>query len=252
MGRPPSIASPSRESPAVRCSRWGCWPSDASCRRRARPDGHHRPRVWREAVDPLARCDGLTGERICAHGCPVPFGFVLLVGNGTLDDENEGRELALGPAWRKWCQERRALCASSGLRKLIFGAHGIAPRTISSRLDSVAPVSAIVSPSQPRPAVIQRTSISLMTAGTGRASSRLTPPAIDTPLRHGKHRAQSFSPEPGRGCRPFYRPLGCRRRRRSFRWTHRNASLPESTRAMPAGLTHIGEWPHPRFSTHLA
>ena len=44
--------------------------------------------------------------------------------------------------------------------KFTLGIQGMAPVTISSMLGWVAAVMAIVSPSQPKPAVIQRTSIS--------------------------------------------------------------------------------------------
>src|ERR1700680_4560758 len=46
----------------------------------------------------------------------------------------------------------------TGLWKLTFGIPGITPRTMSSMLGCVAAVIATVSPSQPRPAVIQSTS----------------------------------------------------------------------------------------------
>src|SRR5580700_11486551 len=51
--------------------------------------------------------------------------------------------------------------ARKGLCRVTFGIQGICPRRISSMLGWVPAVIAIVSPSQPRPAVIQRTSSSV-------------------------------------------------------------------------------------------
>src|SRR5580692_7432649 len=51
--------------------------------------------------------------------------------------------------------ERKGLC------RVTLGIQGICPRRTSSMLGWVAAVIAIVSPSQPRPAVIQRTSSSV-------------------------------------------------------------------------------------------
>src|SRR3984893_9397357 len=59
--------------------------------------------------------------------------------------------------------------ARNGLWKFTLGIQGSAPRTMSSRLGCVAAVTAIVSPSQPSPAVIQRISIS----GIGSESHRV-------------------------------------------------------------------------------
>src|ERR1700734_1030411 len=52
--------------------------------------------------------------------------------------------------------------ARNGLWSLILGTNGSAPNISSSRLGCVAAVMAIVSPSQPSPAVIHNTSISVM------------------------------------------------------------------------------------------
>src|SRR5215813_4849137 len=55
--------------------------------------------------------------------------------------------------------------ASTGLCRCAFGNPGIAPRSTSSMLGCSAPVTEIVSPSQPRPAVIQTIWTSLTSGG---------------------------------------------------------------------------------------
>src|SRR5277367_483520 len=62
--------------------------------------------------------------------------------------------------------------ARKGLWRVTLGIQGIPPRRISSMLGCVAAVIAIVSPSQPRPAVIQSTCISFIGGGVEWGTSR--------------------------------------------------------------------------------
>src|SRR5215469_443427 len=86
-------------------------------------------------------------------------------------------------AWREFpsAASRNGLTKSSptsyarnGLWKLTLGIQGRAPAVTSSMLGWVAPVIAIVSPSQPSPAVNQRISISLIALARACISGRLT------------------------------------------------------------------------------
>src|ERR1700755_556151 len=74
------------------------------------------------------------------------------------------------PSAAKWKRLRKSSPFSKerkGLWKLTLGIQGMPPNTTSSILGCVAAVMAMVSPSHPRPAVIQRTSISAI-GGAGR------------------------------------------------------------------------------------
>src|SRR5690349_6176623 len=59
--------------------------------------------------------------------------------------------------WKERMYSSPTSKARTGLTKLILGIPGTAPRISSSMLGCVAAVSDTVSPSQPKPAVIQRT-----------------------------------------------------------------------------------------------
>src|ERR1700722_9393401 len=75
--------------------------------------------------------------------------------------------LPSAPSWNALTNSSPFSYARNGLWKLTLGIQGNAPSTMSSMLGCVAPVMAMVSPSQPSPAVNQRTSISFIFSDVG-------------------------------------------------------------------------------------
>ena len=138
------------------CRPWrGCRRRSRRCRRRppprlAAPAGRSSHRSGS-----VGRSPGRSRSR------PSTLGLVLLVGDRALDDQDERIELAPRGACENGSTNSSPFSyARKGLWSVTAGSVGMAPRTRSSILGWVAAVMAMVSPSQLRPAVIQRTSIS--------------------------------------------------------------------------------------------
>src|SRR5580658_4192481 len=58
--------------------------------------GNNRPCPRRQAIDPITCKDRLKGFLVRAEGCPVTLFLILFIGDGTLNDQDEGRKLAFG------------------------------------------------------------------------------------------------------------------------------------------------------------
>src|SRR6202021_3044928 len=69
----------------------------------------HRPGLWREAINPIAGEDGLTGLVIGPKASPVALGFICFVGNGSFDDQYEGGEASCNGAVKR-LEEVFAVC----------------------------------------------------------------------------------------------------------------------------------------------
>ncbi len=129
----------------------------------------------RQPIDPCTCGDRLSGGLVRAQRGPIAFLLVALVGNGAFDHQDERSKLAVrGPM--EGLQEFVAIVLrQERVMEVDLRDPGNPPNTISSMLGCMAAVMAIVSPSQPRPAVIQSTSICwmqfcspLLTAGSMR------------------------------------------------------------------------------------
>ena len=144
---------------------------------RAGADGEDRQRLRREAVDPVVDGHRLAGVGVVAEPRPVAVAVDLLVGDRALDDEHERIELAavgleeplqevVGAAVRPALEvDQRPVDGDLGQARA--GRRG---RSLRS-LGCVAAVSATESPSQLRPALIQRT---WTTSSSGGASVAVT------------------------------------------------------------------------------
>ena len=161
IGRPPAERKPappgSRPAP---WPRWGCrrW---RECRRRWRRSRRPaRPRRAARADRSSAGGDGLAGrDRFPAR--PRPVAGVLLVGDGAFHHQDEGpRRPPRGGQLERMQEGGAGSTASTGLCRNTRGRPGMLPATRSSMAGRLAPVMAMLSPSQPRPAVIHRTSSS--------------------------------------------------------------------------------------------
>src|SRR6266487_2895889 len=56
-------------------------------------DSHHHQGLGCQTINPLVACNGLTGSRVSAQGCPIALTFDLFVGNRTFHYENKGVQL---------------------------------------------------------------------------------------------------------------------------------------------------------------
>ena len=131
-------------------------------------DGDDGPGAWGQPVDPAGGGDGLTGVGVGAEAGPAPLDVARLVGDGALDDEDEGVELTGGGGLEPGEELVAHLVGEHRVMEADRGTPGKAPKTRSSRLGWVAAVMAMESPSQLRPAVSQSTGISSSTGATVR------------------------------------------------------------------------------------
>jgi hypothetical protein len=126
------------------------------------PHADHGPRVRRETLQPRRGQDGLAGRRIGAERGEVAAWLVqVLVGDRALDDQDERPvELAGGGLVERREELSPSRRRGPGWCRCTRGRPGTAPSRSSSRLGCVAAVMAMESPSQLRPAVIHKTSMS--------------------------------------------------------------------------------------------
>lgn len=121
---------------------------------RSRPSNH--PRLCR--ADRRRSLSSRNRFALLGTTTVVPGSFSEL--DSTSLNSNE-REMRSGSSPRPFKNCSR-LCFNCRIRNVDEGIQGIPPITMSSILGCVAPVMAMVSPSQPRPAVIHKTSISVI------------------------------------------------------------------------------------------
>src|SRR4029078_5906268 len=74
------------ESHATRGIPFHCVNTAISC---ASPGCHHGPRFGSEFIDPFTSRYRLSRLSVCPKRSPIAFGFVILVGNRSLDYQNE-------------------------------------------------------------------------------------------------------------------------------------------------------------------
>ncbi len=184
-GCPPSTSSSSRGSRARPLRRWGCRPW-RGCRRRSR-----RCRR-RGSQAPSARAGRATRSwssaaryRVVAEAAPVASLLIDSFGidpsttstNGSSSPRSALKNHSKKSSARPWGRTRSRSGASAPRS---WGGRGSAPSAISSMVGCVAAVSATESPSQLRPALIQRMWI---TVSSGGASVVLTFPPWDSTSR---------------------------------------------------------------------
>lgn len=125
-----------------------------------------------QTVNPLADGDRLSGPGICSEGTPVALGLVGLIRDGTFDDQNERIELAVGSKVERFQKVVADLVCQHRIVKFDCGNPWDSSQHHIFKTGLRSARKAMLSPSQPRPPVIQRICIS-GGGETARAAARL-------------------------------------------------------------------------------